>query len=65
MALIGERTDNVDYARNSNQKQRWLVRALLDIEPRLDRITGRQYSHKLRVAIQRELGIRTNEVVAA
>jgi len=35
MALIGQKTDKVDYWRNSNQKQRWFATALLDIEPRL------------------------------
>ncbi len=40
MALIGQKTDKVDYWRNSNQKQRWLATALLDIEPRLNRIRG-------------------------
>jgi len=65
VALIGQRTDKVDYWRNSNQKQRWLATALLDIEPRLNRIRGYRYLTELRAAIQRELGIRTNEVVAA
>jgi hypothetical protein len=37
-ALIGQRTDKVDYWRNSNQKQRWLATTLLDIEPKLNRI---------------------------
>ena len=64
MALIGQRTDKVDYWRNSNQKQRWLATALLDIEPRLKRIRGYRYLPELRAAIQRELGVRTNEVVA-
>jgi putative transposase len=65
MALIGQRTDKVDYWRNSNQKQRWLATALLDIEPRLNRIRGYRYLPELRAAIQKELGVRTNEVVAA
>lgn len=42
MTLIGQRTDKVDYWRNSNQKQRWLATTLLDIEPRLNRIRGIQ-----------------------
>ena len=37
-ALIGRRTDKVDYWRNSNQKQRWLATTLLGIEPKLNRI---------------------------
>lgn len=65
MALIGQRTDKVDYWRNSNQKQRWLATALLDIEPRLNKIKGYRYLPVLREALQRELGIPTQEVVAA
>lgn len=65
MSLIGQRTDKVDYWKNSNQKQRWLATALLDIEPRLNRIRGYKHLPELRLAIQRELGIRTNEVKAA
>jgi putative transposase len=65
MSLIGQRTDKVDYWRNSNQKQRWLAIALLDIEPRLNRIRGYRYLPELRAAIQRELGIRANELKAA
>jgi putative transposase len=65
MALIGQMTDKVDYWRNSNQKQRWLVAALLDIEPHLNSIKGYKYLPALRVAIQRALGITTKEVVVA
>jgi len=65
MALIGQRTDKVDYWRNSNQKQRWLATALLDMEPRLNRIRGYKHLPGLRLAIQRELGIKAKEVVAA
>lgn len=66
MALIGQKTDKVDYWRNSNQKQRWVATALLDIEPRLNRINGYRYLPELRLAaIQRELGIKGREVIAA
>ena len=65
MALIGQRTDKVDYWKNSDQKQRWLATALLDIEPRLNRIKGYRYLPALRKAIQQELGIEVQEVVAA
>jgi len=33
-ALLDQRTDKVDRWRNSEQKQRWLATALLDIEPK-------------------------------
>jgi transposase-like protein len=55
MALIGQRTDKVDYWRNSDQKHRWLAAALLDIEPRLRKIKGHKYLPQLRMAIQREI----------
>jgi transposase-like protein len=53
MALIGQKTDKVDYWRNSDQKHRWLAAALLDIEPRLRRVKRYRYLPQLRVAIQR------------
>jgi hypothetical protein len=55
MALVGQRTDKVDYWRNSDQKHRWLAAALLDIEPRLRKVKGYRYLPQLRMAIQREI----------
>jgi hypothetical protein len=55
MALVGQRTDKVDYWRNSDQKHRWLAAALLDIEPKLRKVKGYRYLPQLRVAIQREI----------
>jgi transposase-like protein len=54
MAQIGQKLDKVDYWKNSNQKQRWLASALLDIEPRLNRVKGYRYLPELRLALQRE-----------
>jgi len=53
MALIGQKTDKVDYWRNSDQKHRWLAAALLDVEPRLRRVKRYRSLPQLRVAIQR------------
>ena len=39
----------------SNQRQRWLVTALVDIEPRLRKVMGYRHLPKLREALQREL----------
>jgi putative transposase len=39
-SLVAQRVAKVDRWRNSDQKQRWLAAALLDIEPRLRRIKG-------------------------
>lgn len=47
----------VDSWKNSSQKERWLVVALLDIEPRLRKVMGYKHLSKLRAAIKRELGI--------
>jgi len=55
MALVGQRTDKVDYWRNSDQKRRWLAAALLDIEPRLRKVKGYRYLPQLRIVIQREM----------
>ena len=48
MSLIAQRTDRVDHWRNSDQKQRWVATALLDIEPRLNRIQGYRHLPVLR-----------------
>jgi len=54
-ALIGQRTDKVDYWRNADQKHRWLATSLLDIEPRLRKVCGYQALARLRGALQAEL----------
>lgn len=64
MSLIGQATDKVDCWKNSDQKQRWLATALLDLEPRLNRVCGWRHLPRLREALQRELQIE-KEVVAA
>jgi transposase-like protein len=65
MSLIEQRTQKVDCWKNSNQKQRWLATALLEIEPRLNRIRGYRYLPELRTAIQKELGIIPKQEMAA
>ncbi len=62
MAQVEQRTGKVDRWRTSDQKQRWLAAALLDIEPRLQRIRGHRALPKLRDALRRQL---TKEVPAA
>lgn len=54
-SLVGQRTDKVDCWRNSDQKQRWLATALLDIEPRLRVVSGYQQLIRLRAALQTHL----------
>jgi len=55
----------VDYWKNSSQKQRWLATALLEIEPRLNRIRGYRYLPELRTAIQKDLRIISKQEMAA
>ena len=57
MSGVEERCGKVDSWKNSSQKQRWLATALLDIEPRLNRVKGYKYLFLLREKIQKELGI--------
>ena len=56
-AQAEQRCGRVDHWKNSNQKQRWLAAALLDIEPRLRRLSGYRHLPLLRTAIQEELEI--------
>ena len=56
-ALIEERCAKVDHWKNSNQRQRWLATALVDIEPRLRKVMGYRHLPKLREALKRELKI--------
>ena len=50
-ALVEQRTAKVDHWRTSDQKQRWLAAALLDIEPRLRRVRGFRALPLLRQAL--------------
>lgn len=55
MSLVGQRTDKVDYWKNSLQKQRWVASALLLIEPALRRVKGYRYLDRLREALKNEV----------
>ena len=54
-ARVESRTAEVDHWKNSEQKQRWLATALLDLEPRLRRIRNYRALPLLREAIKRQL----------
>ncbi|MDZ7361890.1 MAG: hypothetical protein ONB46_14370 [candidate division KSB1 bacterium] len=56
-AQVERMTRKVTRWRNSNQRQRWLASALLEIEPRLRKIKGYRYLPQLQQALQRELKI--------
>lgn len=63
---IGSRTDKVDFWKNSNQRQRWVAAALLDVETTMRRIKGCAFLPALRMAIQADLNlmIHQNELSA-
>lgn len=52
-ARVEGRVTKVDHWRSSDQKQRWLATALLDLEPRLKRIKGYRSLPLLRQALSR------------
>ncbi|MDZ7301153.1 MAG: hypothetical protein ONB44_03295 [candidate division KSB1 bacterium] len=56
-AQVERMTRKVTRWRNSDQRQRWLASALLEIEPRLRKIKGYRYLPQLQQALQRELKI--------
>lgn len=58
-ALVGQYTDKVDRWRTSDQKQRWVAAALLEIEPRLRRIKGCAHLPELRAALKTEIATAT------
>jgi len=55
LAQVARRTGKVCRWRNSDQKQRWVASALLDIEPKLHRIKGYRHLPLLRAALQGEI----------
>ncbi len=54
-ALVEERCAKVDRWQNSNQRQRWLAAALLELEPRLNKVKGYRHLPRLRKALQRDV----------
>ena len=54
-ARVEGRIAKVDHWKNSEQKQRWLATALLDLEPRLRRIKNFRALPLLRVAFTRQI----------
>jgi len=50
-SLLGIYTDRVDYWKNSEQRQRWVATALLQIEPKLRAVCGYRHLLELRSAM--------------
>ena len=61
MSQLGQYTDKVDRWHNSDQILRWTATALLDIEPRLNRIIGYRYLNMLRIKLQENVRKQTEE----
>jgi len=59
MSQLGAYTDKVDRWRDGNQILRWTAMALVDIEPRLQRIHGYGYLKVLRYKLQEIVGQRS------
>ena len=55
-SLLGIYTDRVDYWKNSEQRQRWVATALLQIEPKLRKVAGHQHLKQLRSAMAQWVG---------
>jgi putative transposase len=52
LSQVAQKTDKVDYWKNSGQKHRWTASALLEIEPNLNKISGHRQLMNLRIALQ-------------
>lgn len=54
-ARLGERTDKVDYWKSSDQKQRWVASALLEIEKGFRKIKGFRNLPRLKEALKKTI----------
>lgn len=63
-ARIASRTDKVDHWKTSEQKQRWVATALLDLEPRLHRVKHFEALPDLQRALARATRVATKEHAA-
>jgi putative transposase len=62
---LGVYTDRVDRWQNSDQRQRWVATALLEIEPRLNCVMGHEHLKELREAMKRFVTARRKQETAA
>jgi putative transposase len=62
---LGVYTDRVDRWQNSDQRQRWVATALLEIEPRLNCVMGHEHLKELREAMKRFVVARRKQKIAA
>jgi len=61
---VQDRCGKVDCWKNSSQKHRWLASALLDIEPRLNRVKGYKHLPILREKLRESLGLKKKHQAA-
>ncbi len=57
-------TGRVSRWQNSDQRQRWVATALMEIEPRLRHVKGAKHLEELRTAMKRFVAKREEEKVA-
>ena len=62
---LGVYTDRVDRWQNSDQRQRWVATALLEIEPRLNCVTGHEHLKELREAMKTFVAARRKQETVA
>lgn len=58
---LGQRTDKVDRWKNSDQKQRWVASALLDIEKGLNRIKGHRHLPRRKAVLKMTVNERESQ----
>ena len=58
-------TGRVSRWQNSDQRQRWVATALLEIEPRLNCVIGHEHLKELREAMKRFIAARKKQEIAA
>lgn len=63
LSQVAQYTDRVDYWKNSNQRQRWLASALIEVEKNIRKIRGHQYLPLLRQAM-RQYAVNENKKCA-
>jgi Cys-tRNA synthase (O-phospho-L-seryl-tRNA:Cys-tRNA synthase) len=65
---LATKTDRVDRWQNSNQRQRWVASAMLEIEPGLRKVKGHESLHELRKAMAEQVHnkqIEINKIASA
>jgi hypothetical protein len=62
--LVQQRVGKVDRWTTSDQKRCWLATAVLDVEPRLQRLRGHPALPQLLIALRRSIQQRKDVLVA-